>query len=69
MFAYFLISYHCVPLPLVFTLFKSCQATLVNCAVFISISRVMSEDCADLMGQELPGACRCVDGWQGHVKD
>ena len=25
--------------------------------------------CVDPMGQELPGAYRCVDGWQGHVKD
>ena len=30
----------------------------------------MSEDGVYPVGQEeLPGACRCVDGWQGHVKD
>ena len=29
----------------------------------------MSGDCVDLLGQELPGACRCVEGWQGNVKD
>ena len=64
MFAYFLISYHCVLLPLVFTLFRSCSATLVDCAVFLSVSIVMSEDGVYPVGQEeLPGACRCVDGW------
>ena len=65
----FLITLDCVPLPLTFTLFNSCQVTLVICAVFISVSGVMSGEGANLLGQELHGACRGVDGWQGDVKD
>ena len=52
-----------VPLPLIFILFTSCQVSLVSCAVFISISGVMFGECADLLGQELPEACRGDDGW------
>ena len=52
-----------VPLPLIFILFTSCHVSLVSCAGFISISEVIFGECADLLGQELPEACRGDDGW------
>ena len=41
------------------------RATRPICVVLVYESEVISDNCADLVGQELYGACRGVVGWLG----
>ena len=62
--AFVLVSVHYAVLPLVYSFYLSSlyQGTRSICVLLVCASGVMSNNCGDLVRQELCGACRGVDG-------
>ena len=63
------IRYAVLPLVYNFYLFSLYQGTRPICVLLVYASGVVSNNCGDLVCQELCGARRGVDGWLGGVKD